>query len=130
MQIVARQHLTAFLTTAYDPDGINHVEMSAFASKILEHAPAEVAWFLITDHENGDDPEISWGYLYRRHQDEELIPLTYAPNDCGYYGLIAQTNKYIKDSRILYQCYLGGSSGNSAPGFVVACVLVWEPEQS
>jgi hypothetical protein len=126
MYLVARSQLKDFLCGGYfDPDGTNREEMVAFADKILEHCPTDLKLFLFSDHENGDDPEIHWPFRQRL---EELIPLTYAAGGSGYYGLIAERREDVEDGEILYQCYLGGSAGNSAPGFVVTPLAQWQAE--
>jgi hypothetical protein len=134
VQIITRANLLAVLTgTTMDPEQEFQEEMTAFATAILAHAPAAVQHFVYTDHENGDDPVVSWGE-YAQTKSVELLGNGEVYNARGdsYYGCTAQTHDWqyaagvtpIEDTRVLYHCYLGGSPLNSAPGFVISTALL------
>jgi hypothetical protein len=109
MRILKREQLREFLTVDWDPDLQNQEEMNFFADKIL--TDSQFAWFLVSDSENGADPEIHYPYSRTRKD------LGQGSCEGGYYGIdLVQPEPY---SPKLYNCYLGGSTGNSAPGFVV-----------
>lgn len=134
MQIIARANLLAALTgPSMDPEREFQEELTAFANAIQAHAPAGVTHFVYTDHENGDDPVVSWG----EHTPTTLLNLlgsgeVQSTQGNGYYGCAAQvvSRQYAPgltppaDNRVLYHCYMGGSPLNSAPGFVVATAVV------
>ncbi len=124
MQIISRAQLFATLTgPVFSPDGDRKEEMSAFATAILNHAPAAVTHFVFTDHENGDDQTVTWSEYDQLHK-EELIPLTYAAVG-DYYGLTAARKEWNpEDLRWLYQCFLGGCAIQSAPGFVISTAIM------
>lgn len=121
MHIVARENLLATLTgPMYDPEQERQEEMAAFVNAILADLPASNTHVVITDSECGEDPEVNYPE-YSQIVTRELIPLTYAANG-DYYGLTAKAKDWMgpDDDRRLYNCYLGGCSATSAPGFVVS----------
>lgn len=117
MQIITRSHLKAFLTDpSMDPEQELTTEMTAFADGILADSPY-AQYFVFTDNENGDDPEV--GY-------DEFAPVVsrvvvpQADADCGYYGMDVKCSQYnLGNPTKVYGCYLGGSTGASATGFVI-----------
>lgn len=133
MYLVTRDQFAAFLTgSTMDPEQSIQQEMSEFAASILADAPASVTHFLVTDHENGDDPEITFPHYVRDEPGcvQELIPLSNAPN--GYYGL-SRTRHYGSldredENRFVYQCYIGGSPLDSAPGFNITALVLFQAE--
>jgi hypothetical protein len=121
MQIVARQHLLGFLTgSSMDPMQEFREEMTAISQAILDDLPAGVQYLVYSDHENGEDPQVSWEGFGRVSRD--LINEQYRSDGDSYYGVsVTQLERvYPADDRRVYNCYLGGSPLNSAPGFVIS----------
>ena len=115
MQVVTRAQLAAFLTGSFmDPDQNNQEELTAFGAAILAHSAAPV--FVYTDHENGDDPEVSCAVGMPT---VDVVPLTYTMAGDSYYGVSVQQPQYPEEGNgwAVYNCYLGGSPLNSAPAF-------------
>jgi hypothetical protein len=109
--MVHRDKIRDFLAVRWNPDDANTEEMNFFADKIL--ADSQHQYFLVSDHENGEDPEIWYPF------DEGRTRKSLGEGTClgGYYGIdLVQPDPWRPR---LYNCYLGGSIGNSAPGFVV-----------
>lgn len=126
MQIIARSQLAAVMTSdSFDPDQQFNEEMTAFAAAILAHCPTEYTHFVFTDHENGGDPEVSWGEG-ARVTPEELVPLTWRQDGGSYYGLTSVVSDFSANGQPIYHCYLGGSPLNSAPGFVLTPATLYD----
>lgn len=118
MHIIPKCHLATILTSdMYDPEQEFTEEMAAFAVAIKAYHP-EIEYLVLTDHENGNDPQVDWpeGSCVVSH---DVIPLTYAASG-SYYGMSAHECGFSQHGlNVVFQCYLGGSEGASAPGFVI-----------
>jgi hypothetical protein len=121
MIIVSRANLASFLTGNFcDPDQEFQEEFNAFASVILADSPNYVQWFIYSDHENGNDPQVSSNSSETR----VLVDQTFGKVSHSYYGVNAHNSWEDLAPVVFYDCYLGGSEGASASGFVITCARI------
>lgn len=125
MQIISRAKLLATLTgPVFAPNGFDLQAFTDIANAVLAHAPPEVQWFVYSDHENGGDFYV--GIDPQLHSVEtmvtqEILPMTYNSNGDSYHGVaVSYDCTGLGFPNLVYNCYLGGSSLNSACGFVLA----------
>lgn len=124
MQIIARANLLSFLSSQFmDPDG-QLPELKEIGQSVLADTPAGVQWFIYADHENGEDPVISY-------EDPQVRKVLYNESGInGYFGVDHNgPNAEVACGTELgyYSCYLGGSPWQSAGGFTLTPALAVLP---
>lgn len=136
MQIVARANLLSYLTgPSFDPDsGMLH-ELTIIANAVLADAPAEYTHFLLSDHENGDDPEVRWPeFYYEPGRDQlvrtELVPYQQAPVINGICNGGFYMSRTVKRDELtvqpLYYAVLGDVPIMAGAGFAITPVTLVE----
>ena len=117
MFVIARAELAAALAdSAIDPMVEFSTEMTAFAAAVLADLTADCTHVVFADHECGSDPGLDFSESHTEHA--ELVP-GMPETDNGYYGVTRMRHPYDAEAPVIYYCYMAGSSGQSACGFML-----------